>query len=659
MNNKKSVTMYESAFTGPWKKLFFVMFIVGSIILTVSYYDYAKVLKYQVFLNSVVAGQNFTSIDNNNFTSDDEERNKYLVYSSKCRIINYDPFSNDAKKYFSKRKYKSCTKHELLTYVTKKDNIATVHIKTELIPRYTKFNISCCYSDVHRIPTGKSPDNNIKITPCKEFTSNVTITGDAILIKCTQKGTKVKIYENVHASVTVTKNVQKKLENFDNSTNKPLSVLFIGIDSISRLNFIRALPNTHKYVEDHGWIPMNGYNKMDDNTFPNLMAILTGFNQTTAYSTCNPRSIGLLDKCPLLWYDFRNLGYVTAYAEDEVYISTFNYNKKGFFNPPADYYFRPYIMASEKLSKVTVSSMAYCTGPETAGERILNAAKDFAITFKEHPHFGFFWMNTFSHNDISTPSMMDDKLKSFLVDLETSGVTNNSIIIFISDHGMRFGGIRSTETGWLEERLPFIYFSFPPWFKDRFPRELTNFKNNQNRLTVPYDVHMTLQHILVLSGLNYTMKSSDACPNCLSLFEKVPEERSCEEAGITRHWCTCSGFVATKLDNRAKVKVANFFLDIINKRIANYTRLGANKCAKYKVEEVSTRLTPKATFRNASYALVILKTKPKAIFETTIWFQGDIAKSDLTAGDISRLDYYGPHTTCVDDSRLKFFCYCK
>lgn len=90
----------------------------------------------------------------------DEER--YLVSSSKCKIINLNPFSQEAKKYFMPQKYKTCTKNELLTYVTKEDNIATVHIDSEIIPQYTKAPVSCCYSDVTRSTSAKNPDDSIK-----------------------------------------------------------------------------------------------------------------------------------------------------------------------------------------------------------------------------------------------------------------------------------------------------------------------------------------------------------------------------------------------------------------------------------------------------------------------------------------------------------------
>jgi len=54
------------------------------------------------------------------------------------------------------------------------------------------------------------------------------------------------------------------------------SVFLFGIDSMSRMNFRRSMPLTSAFVSQKGWFEMEGYNKVGDNTLPNLMAILTG-----------------------------------------------------------------------------------------------------------------------------------------------------------------------------------------------------------------------------------------------------------------------------------------------------------------------------------------------------------------------------------------------
>lgn len=163
------------------------------------------------------------------------------------------------------------------------------------------------------------------------------------------------IYENVHAILDPGKVADRSSGNATQSLlsiSKKLSVLMLGIDSVSRLNFIRSAPTTERYLLETGWIRLDGYNKMGDNTFPNMMAILTGQNQEQAYLICKPTLPHGLDHCPFLWRNFRDAGYATGYGEDETSLNTFNYLKMGFFRPPTDYYLRPYMLACEKLLKV-------------------------------------------------------------------------------------------------------------------------------------------------------------------------------------------------------------------------------------------------------------------------------------------------------------------
>lgn len=53
-----------------------------------------------------------------------------------------------------------------------------------------------------------------------------------------------------------------KTDNQQKSIAKPPSVLMIGIDSVSRLNLIRSMPTTAKYLYDNDWFELAGYNKV-------------------------------------------------------------------------------------------------------------------------------------------------------------------------------------------------------------------------------------------------------------------------------------------------------------------------------------------------------------------------------------------------------------
>lgn len=45
---------------------------------------------------------------------------------------------------------------------------------------------------------------------------------------------------------------------------------------MSRGNFVRQMQKTYKYMKEAGFIDMEGHMKIHDNTYGNLLAILTG-----------------------------------------------------------------------------------------------------------------------------------------------------------------------------------------------------------------------------------------------------------------------------------------------------------------------------------------------------------------------------------------------
>lgn len=126
------------------------------------------------------------------------------------------------------------------------------------------------------------------------------------------------VYKNTHAVIRERSDVRQRLNGLKEklANQRPLSVLMLSIDSVSRLNLIRAMPKTAQHLYDSGWFELQGYNKVqnakntfnwnvdchrmnvikskqfhcafqiDDNTFPNLMAILTGYNRSMAYGEC-------------------------------------------------------------------------------------------------------------------------------------------------------------------------------------------------------------------------------------------------------------------------------------------------------------------------------------------------------------------------------------
>lgn len=89
---------------------------------------------------------------------------------------------------------------------------------------------------------------------------------DNILVKC-RSGNK-QVYVNGHAMMPERREIRERLNmwrKYDQDSkaeDKPPSVLMIGIDSISRVNLIRAMPKTARYLYENEWYEMSGFNKV-------------------------------------------------------------------------------------------------------------------------------------------------------------------------------------------------------------------------------------------------------------------------------------------------------------------------------------------------------------------------------------------------------------
>jgi len=120
---------------------------------------------------------------------------------------------------------------------------------------------------------------------------------------------------------------------------------------------------------------MYGYSRVGDNTYPNVMALLTG-------QLAEERPLGLIDQAPLLWKNFSAAGYRTLLVEDSfienhvfnIWVDGHN-DPRGFRSVPTDYYFRPLSVAmhaEHDLIDWRPKEYRLCTGPILETELILN-----------------------------------------------------------------------------------------------------------------------------------------------------------------------------------------------------------------------------------------------------------------------------------------------
>ncbi|CAB0015948.1 unnamed protein product [Nesidiocoris tenuis] len=449
-------------------------------------------------------------------------------------------------------------------------------------------------------------------------------------------------------------------------TLRPYSVLIIGFDGMSRLNFERQMPRTMSILREQGGVSLLGYNKVGYNTFPNLMPVLTGRNISEIKDICWPSKYAVLDNCPFIWKTFKDYGYYTAYGEDNPLASTFIFSKSGFREQPVDYYMPPFFHEAEthlKTINFFKHTSVYCVGDKQNSARFVNAVQNFASRFKNKPTFALFWFNGMSHDFLNFPRIYDQLFYEMFSSFKEEGVLDSSIIIAMSDHGIRWGQFRQTFQGFLEERLPLATIVLPASFKKRFPRATANLELNTKRLTTPYDLYETMWDIVDVGRLpdRTIVDMNSIRQRGMSLFYPIPETRTCHSAGVPVEFCACDERKPMEENNEIKNFLATKAVSYQNLMLAN-----ATQCAKLKLLNVDAVWENVPHFGKESaikilplhrdFVLKFTTTPGNGVFEARIRFK--LPNQLSIVGVISRLNMYHNDSACVDDEILKLYCYC-
>lgn len=462
----------------------------------------------------------------------------------------------------------------------------------------------------------------------------------------------------------------------DNGTG--LNVLIIGLDSLSHLSFQRLLPETYRLLRDElDFTILNGYNIVGDGTTAALIPILTGKTEMELPEVRKDEIDSKnVDSYPLIWKKFKDHGYATLFAEDEPSINTFNLRLNGFEQQPTDHYMRPFWQALWQSTLQDISSK-YCTGHIPHHKYLLGYIKDFFIKYKNMPKFSFLFMGELTHWRNDPGQYLDSDFVSYLKWLKHSGELEKSVVIVMADHGARYGKVRKTVQGKIEERMPMMSIRYPVEFLKKYPKVLTNLKLNKERLTAPFDIYETITDVLDKHRFSEAISKKQ---RGISLSHEVPFDRTCSDAGIDIHWCSCLVRIKQDIKNEYVQKAAREIVSYINKMtfpLRKYCRnleLQDIKSAYVMIpnEKVLKFVNNKDDdFRYANYSReamldivhldVTVATLPQnGLFEATVVvnFKDDSVK--LNPG-LSRLDRYGEQSACIQKRYpdLLKYCLCK
>lgn len=606
---------------------------------------------------------------------DDLEGSGYLIRTPACQIPAWDPFDPSVIRLYHKVSDYVCPGKT--SFLRVRPN-AVLQVDEGILWRQYRLSrdqINCSFQPVRRVMKvkGRWTDSRFELGSQRPFQFGVPLGEHHVIVHCLHAHREI-LLQHIPL-IPVSQRTERRLRRFEEaslSTSTPkLNILMVGLDSISNLNFERHLPKTKAFLKDVlGAVQLHGYTKIGDNTFPNLMALLTG--HFLEYYWNETMKNFFFDGLDFIWKEFAQRGHRTLFAEDAPDIATFNYLKRGFARPPSDYYLRPLCVATER-SSMRSRSGSHCWGSKMEVDVVFDYLADFAEAFQSKPHFGFAFAARLTHDHLNNAGYADAPSLRLLRKLHFSGALRNTLLVFFSDHGLRFGKIRTTYVGKLEERMPIMFLAFPESFLEQHPAQARALRINSRRLTTPFDVHATLQQLASKSP-----EEGHQTMHGLSLFQEVPLNRTCEDASIFPHWCTCQNRTVVATTDPGVLNASHALIGAINARLtpsaARCDVLLLDKVFDARQSQPNEKVLRFVTHHNDVIGrriqlgrrtaapidyLITLRVRPSgALLEGTVRYFEPTDQYTLL-GDVSRLDKYGRQGDCIRDATLRKFCHCR
>ena len=462
------------------------------------------------------------------------------------------------------------------------------------------------------------------------------------------------------------------------------NILLLGVDSVSRLSFERHMIKLEKLFKEKNFYQLYGYNKVGDNTFPNMVPFYTGFHPIELgfeYETYK----GTFDDWPFVWKEYKKLGHVTMFGEVWPEAGTFNYFKPGFTDSPFDVNMRTWALAiSSKVRDLMTDNgwrtYKFCIGNQKEIEIYYNFTYDFIVEMdkQKHKYFASVFMGRMTHDSLNNPYFVDEPAYTLISKLFNENRLDNTVVLFYSDHSLRYGyWIWNTLNGKIEARLPMMNIYLPPTFPKEF--NISNLIKNKKRLTTPFDIHATLTNIVKGNSMKKKFLYG------ISLFDEIPVNRTCEDAGIPIQLCGC-GLPETINDKRLKQVIGDVMIKNLN-QLLEPVKSYCHQLTLGEVKSLYLHTFPRSPVANMTVYTATIEAKPsKGKFDAILRLdhkehqdnkqihhenKNSIVQETLSnqdrikvVGEIIRTDQYGNQSHCITPQvtkiyTLRNYCLCK
>ena len=334
----------------------------------------------------------------------------------------------------------------------------------------------------------------------------------------------------------------------ERSATKP-NVIVIFVDALSRLHAYRRLPRTVAVMQamlnsgQHDVYDFTKYNTVDYHTRGNLQALLCNANMLYGRQCVREKTV---------FNSFRAARYVTTYISDDaqdMIVEHLAHDKAIPGDGSVD------LAAAYGIDYEQVDSFAHSEyanegqwnnfrGPYSmtsrciAGRNVHTYAFDALRQFVTHhdgqqQYFAFLNLIEAHEGSLEVIGSVDEDLAELLMQLYDK-LKVPPVVLLVSDHGNHMGPLASTTGGRHESHLPAAFLMLPrshTMFDSDIVRKAL--RHNQGALITAHNLYFTLQR-LAQSGTKHLAPADQ-----LSIFDRIPPARSCQDANIHPELCAC------------------------------------------------------------------------------------------------------------------------
>ncbi|OMJ88736.1 hypothetical protein SteCoe_9281 [Stentor coeruleus] len=361
------------------------------------------------------------------------------------------------------------------------------------------------------------------------------------------------------------KYAEEKMNYFNTTNTKPMTVVVFVVDSISRQGLFRCIPKTIEFLNYNVIDPEGKYSKkfamyefplsnsIQAFTVPNLVPLLYGISEDLAKEFLAEKDINKPEHANFftelqykfsLFEHYRQHGFVTMFLNDVVtdYLSKIT-GRVIITDHQASNFWK---LGNKFFGYSDFNSKDQCIGSNLPHYFSLKYLKEYLHNYKGNNRFAYVHINT-AHAGIGTRlNIADNDFIGFFNEVlrEYKELDEDFTFLFIGDHGTSRGDFLNID-GFAERvNPPYLLLS---------NKELVfrlkahyNLEMNAFRLVSKYDWHKTLK---MLAMAPYIDQPSEQYLNGKKLDgtfmfqETIHENKTCDDAGITPKYCLSIKFI--------------------------------------------------------------------------------------------------------------------